>query len=134
MAPFAGLALAIAVGWPPQVAVTALQNLVFYGAVILSFMGGVQWGLALGPAGEPAHLARRLVVSVLPAIAAWLSLAFLPTMAAAAVLAAAFALLLAYDVATVRRGLAPAWYAPLRAALSAAVIVCLLIPILKLAF
>ncbi len=125
--PFAGFAMAIAAGWP-LAATTGLRSLVFYGAVILSFMGGVQWGLALRPAADRANLSSRLVISVLPAIVAWASVALLPMLAATSVLATAFALLLVHDIATVRRGLAPPWYTHLRAPLTAVVIVCLLIP------
>ena len=130
--PFAGFAVAIAAGWPLATDV-GLRGLIRYGAIILSFMGGVHWGLALRPAADRANTWPRLVISVLPAIAAWASLAFLPMLVATGVLAAAFALLLVYDVETVRRGLAPAWYASLRAPLTAVVIVCLLIPMAALA-
>lgn len=125
--PFAGLAASIAAG-SALGAARDLNALGFYGAVILSFMGGAQWGLALRPSGDAPDLWRRLAISVLPALVAWVGLAALPVVAMCSVQAAAFALILTYDIATVRWGWAPAWYARLRAPLTAVVVVCLLVP------
>ncbi|WP_340162060.1 DUF3429 domain-containing protein [uncultured Hoeflea sp.] len=43
-----------------------------YGAVILSFMGGVRWGAALQPSSGSG--AERMIMSVAPSLAAWLAL------------------------------------------------------------
>jgi hypothetical protein len=94
-----------------------------YGAIILSFMGGAQWGLAVAPNGSAARL-RRFSISVLPALVGWLSLAVQPRPAVALQLAG-FAALLAYDLWTVRLGEAPGWYGGLRRQLSIAVMLCL---------
>jgi len=50
----------------------AARALLAYGAVILSFLGAVHWGLMLR-AGTTAA-ARPLVVGVLPSLAAWCAL------------------------------------------------------------
>jgi NAD(P)-dependent dehydrogenase (short-subunit alcohol dehydrogenase family) len=47
--------------------------LLAYGASILSFLGGIQWGLAVARPGG-AGLAVRLALSVVPSLAAWLAL------------------------------------------------------------
>ena len=47
MLPFAALALAHLFGGP-QVEAHALRGFVAYGAVILSFLGGIRWGVATG--------------------------------------------------------------------------------------
>jgi Protein of unknown function (DUF3429) len=44
--PFAGLAL-LTVAAPSGMALWSLPALISYGAIILGFMGGVQWGLEL---------------------------------------------------------------------------------------
>ncbi len=109
----------------------AIQGLVAYGAVILSFMGGVQWGLAMAAPTVGLRRAGAFAVSVLPALAAW-SCVLLPGSVALAGLAGAFALWLTYDLWTVRQGDTPAWYASLRAPLTLAVVACLLTPVLLL--
>lgn len=123
--PFAGLALALAFGFPgpfPQ----PEAMLVGYGAVILSFMGGVHWGLAMQSAlrdGEGAA-AWHYAFSVIPALVAWAALALAPSVALI-VLAAAFLVLLVFDVAWASRRGAPGWYGRLRFQLTTAVVLCL---------
>jgi hypothetical protein len=124
VAPFAGLGLAVVIGadLTPFQAAAALST---YGAVILSFMGGAQWGLAVAAEpGDRTGLWRRFGISVVPALVGWSAL-LPPARIGLAVLGAAFALLAAYDLWTVRRGEAPAWYGRLRLGLSAAVVACL---------
>ena len=123
--PFALFSL-VAVATRSQVAGHAATALVLYGMIILSFMGGAQWGLAMrAPDEAPAALARRLGISVLPALGAF-ALGALPPRPALLGLALLFAALLAYDLSTVRAGAAPAWYGKLRMQLTAAVVLCLL--------
>ena len=51
----------------------AVHTLLTYGAVILSFLGGIHWGLAIaGPRRE--RLWIRLVVSVIPSLMGWAAL------------------------------------------------------------
>lgn len=112
------------VTWLP-VAVQAhvsVPALSLYAAVILSFMGGVQWGLAVAhPDAGPVTSLRRYGVSVLPALIAWFAL-LTPTRTALMVTASGFVLLLIYDLWTVRRGEAPAWYERLRILLTSVVV------------
>ena len=69
VAPFAALALAFAFG-PDAAAERLLDGFLIYGAVILSFLGGIRWGAASGVTREQA---RGLVLSVLPRL--WAGLA-----------------------------------------------------------
>ena len=124
--PFFGLSAAIAFRLQPPYGSASLW-LAAYGAVILSFMGGAQWGLATAK-GQPGSW-RAFGVSVVPALVAWPAL-FLPITWALATLSVTFASLLAYDLWTVRRGEAPAWYGQLRLGLTAAVVLCLTFAIL----
>lgn len=94
-----------------------------YAAVILSFMGGVHWGLAM-TATRP--LFQRYGASVVPALLGWFAL-LLGGRWAFLVLAASFASLLAYDLGAVRAGEAPAWYPTLRWPLTVVVCLCLLL-------
>lgn len=105
-----------------------MHALRYYAAVILSFMGGVHWGLAIADFGGGADRSSswmRLGGSVLPALFAWLGLLLLPV-PGLLVTAAAFAILLLGDLLAVRKGMAPLWYARLRLPLTAVVVVCLI--------
>ena len=110
---------------------SARDVLFIYGALILSFMGGVHWGLAAVQSGtkdENATTAAgvRFAVSVLPALAAFV-LSTVSISLALAGLAVAFTALLFYDFRTVRKGLAPKWYTPMRTQLSGVVVVLLMV-------
>jgi hypothetical protein len=100
----------------------ALQALVAYGMIILSFMGGVQWGLEMTRTNGAA--ATGFAASVLPALAAFAA-SFASTFAALLILIGGFVALLAYDMSRLRAGIGPAWYGTLRLQLSSAVVLCL---------
>jgi Protein of unknown function (DUF3429) len=51
-----------------------LSALIAYGAVMLAFLGGMQWGFALPAGAEPRRQRWRLVLGVLPALIGWLAL------------------------------------------------------------
>jgi len=70
-----------AVGLDPALAGRMLNALIFYAALILSFLGAVHWGLALEaipPAATRAHR-TRFVLGVVPMLVAWVAL-LLPLM------------------------------------------------------
>jgi hypothetical protein len=97
-----------------------------YGAAILSFLGGAQWGVLLLRNQEDVSLRWRYGVSVLPALLGFLCL-LVPHTLGLLGLAAGFLALLAYDLSTVRKGVAPEWYGSLRVQLTGAVAVLLTI-------
>ena len=96
--------------------------MLFYGAVILSFMSGVLWGFAARATGTLATTGYAL--SVIPALWAFFMTGGGPT-SAGMNLIFGFAGLLLLDLQFARWGLAPAWWMPLRLLLSAVVIACL---------
>lgn len=100
----------------------ALLVLLTYGAVILSFLGGIRWGLAI--AGARAGTALDLSISVAPSLAAWSAL-LLPLQTGMLVLAVAFIVMLILDLAAARGGRAPAWYPRLRVPLTVVVVTTL---------
>jgi hypothetical protein len=101
-----------------------------YGAAILSFLGGAQWGILLPRNQEEVSLPWRYGVSVLPALLGFLCLLAPHTLGLVG-LVAGFLGLLAYDLSTVRSGLAPEWYGMLRLQLTGAVVVLLTIAALS---
>lgn len=106
----------------------AAHALAAYGAVILSFLGGVHWGLAVGSehGSRRGKLSARLAVSVIPSLVAWAGLLIGESMGLF-ILATAFAAMLLVDVRAARLGEAPPWYPRLRIPLSLIVIAALLV-------
>ena len=126
--PFVALAVAGAVADGSAHEFLSLA-LALYGAVILSFLGGIHWGLAMAGLGQPkpgSVSARRLSFSVAPALVGWAAL-FLPTPLELAVLAAAFAGMLLFDLKACQKREVPPWYPKLRVPLTIAVAASLLI-------
>jgi len=99
----------------------ALQALLGYGAVILSFVGALHWtrGLHADAAGTGSRL---LLVAVLPALLGWLGL-LLPWPEGGLLVAAGFAVMYLFDRRAWR---AHPWFQRLRLHLSATAVVCLL--------
>ena len=126
--PFVGLAAAahFAGDVDASIAVEALRA---YGAVILSFLGGIIWGLGIagfgGAAAKPRE-ALRLTVSILPSLFGWLAL-MLPEQSGLWLLASCFLMVLAVDLIMSRQGLAPRWYPALRWRLTVIAFLCLLV-------
>ena len=102
--------------------------LVAYGATILSFLGGVHWGLAIASRSNAGHpeFRTRLIVSVVPSLAAWVALLF-PERIGLLIVAAAIAAMLWVDLRATRAGHAPPWYPKLRIPLTCVVVAALLI-------
>lgn len=126
--PFAGLAaIALLQGEGPFGIGSGQARLALavYGAVILSFLGGVRWGIVMG-FEEQERAARDYVLAVLPALIGWGALA-LPRPSDLYVLAFAHVLLALLDYGLACRTVAPEWYGRLRMALGAAAALALVI-------
>ena len=104
-----------------------------YGAVILSFLGAVHWGLALagdpiGVPAQPAAMRVRLGLGVLPALVGWAALLIVLVgrpLPALLLLLLGFALTTLAETRAARRGLMPPGYLGLRYVLTAVVALCL---------
>lgn len=96
-----------------------------YGAIILSFLGGIRWGLALAPVARLERV-RDLGASVLPALLGWACL-LMPLTLGFGFLIAGFALQYAWDFESWRRGHLPGWFHSLRMILSVGAIASLFI-------
>ncbi len=104
----------------------ALYALAAYGAVILSFLGAVHWGLALrAPAAEAWALAPRLGLGVLPSLLGWVAL-LLPPLPGLSLLALGILGTALVETRAARLGLLPPAYLRLRWMLSLGAAGCLL--------
>lgn len=99
-----------------------------YGAVILSFMGGVRWGRALS-LEQPARAAEQMILSVAPSLTAWLAL-LMNRPWSLLLLVAGFVLQAAWDMKAARNGLLPRWFGRLRLAISAIVVASIILVLL----
>ncbi len=122
LVPFVALSLAISLGAtiPPFADADAMRvALVGYGVVILSFLGGVRWGVALGlEKGEPGSGGRDFVIAVVPSLVAWFAW-FQPAPADLWWLVAAHVLLALLDYGLACRVVVDEWFGRLRLGLSA---------------
>ncbi len=124
--PFVSLAAATLLA-PASLRSLASDALLAYGATILSFLGGIYWGLAIAsPSARSARMLLFLGVGAAPQLLGWAALlvsgqtGFLLT-------ATGVLTLLVVDRAAVNYGLAPAWFLHLRWHLSGSAAASLLL-------
>lgn len=114
----------------PRAASFALAAFSVYAAAILSFLGGVRWGLEMARAPDQPN-PMRLVFSTAPSIGGWglaLWAIFIPgQQGTAAAFAGLFAAQYVWDRSSAREGLAPAWYPTLREVLTGGVMLACLV-------
>jgi len=106
---------------PAQLALAA------YGAVIVSFLVGIHWGLAMAGAGSDQNSGAtfaRLGASVIPSLIGWGALLVSGSLGLL-VMAAAFFGTLLFDWHASRMAQVPAWYLTLRWPLTAVVVASL---------
>ena len=99
----------------------AFQAFILYSLAILSFMGGVHWGLALIIGTRQS---TRLLVSVVPVIVAWICLIALPAPLTVAVLGGCFIAQWFIDRPILAELPIPSWYLEMRPRLAYAVAGC----------
>jgi hypothetical protein len=102
-----------------------------YGAVILSFLGGVRWGDALyaRDGDNNAEQTQLLSFSIIAPLVAWLAL-LVPFIFGLMMLITAFALQTWWDVQSALRQDIPVWYGRLRFGLGSAVTALLVLMLL----
>lgn len=100
-------------------------NLLAYGAVILSFIGALHWGVAMAP-GKISEGQRRAMFawSIVPSLMAFLALAAHSGFGNV-LLASGFLLHYGMDQRIAKCAALPAWYLRLRLRLSLIAIICL---------
>ena len=96
-----------------------------YGAIILSFIGALHWGLAMSlPELTERQRSAWFAWSVVPALIAWPAVLFSPPLAAP-LLVFGFIAHYLQDRRLARQATLPDWYLPLRLRLSSVAVVCL---------
>jgi len=98
------------------------HTLLIYGAVVLSFLGGIHWGLAM--ASDDMSW-PRMMVAVVPSLVGWLSV-LLPSPWSLWIIGFGFGGMLIADHTATGREYTPLWFPRLRYPLTFVVVVCLL--------
>jgi len=104
-----------------ELVLLAFQAFILYSLAILSFMGGVHWGLALIIGTRQS---TRLLISVVPVIVAWICLIALPAPLTLAVLGGGFIAQWFIDRPILAELPIPSWYLEMRPRLAYAVAGC----------
>lgn len=121
---------AVLVSGESHVRIPAIGALVTFAAIILSYLGGIEGGLALhDQVGTEKTRAVSLCLSTLPALAAWGVLWLGSPQQQIGASIALFIAVWCADLWLARQGLIPSWFVDMRTAIMA--LVCL---ILGLAF
>ena len=126
--PFIGLTCLMVFGLEPGVEVSFLLRT--YSAIILSFLGGIHWGIAtqssLSENQGSIKLSLHLTLSVIPSLLGWVGL-FVFELAGFCIIIFGFVLALAIDLRIAQMNFMPEWYPRLRTPLTVTVVGCLVI-------
>lgn len=108
----------------PSLGIDPVHAGIGYGAVILSFLGGIRWGAGLAPV-DGRERAIVFSASVLSSLAGFAAL-LLPAVPALALLIAGFFCQGLWDATSARDGRLPGWFGRLRVLLTGLVVLPLL--------
>lgn len=122
--PFVAGAVAVWVSLPLLTPERGHQLVVSYGAIILSFLGGIRWGTAIGLVSVRRQ-AFEFPASVLGSLAALIAL-FAPPIPALTLLITGFLMQALWDVTSVESGRLPLWFGKLRMLLTAGAVSALI--------
>lgn len=123
--PFWGMALLAALATQSELATLGLNASLAYGAVILSFLGGIRWGAALKATGaRERNIAFSL--SVIPSLAGWAAL-LIPAIPAVSLIIAGLMMQSLWDVTSTQEGRLPGWFAKLRMILTTLAVLALMV-------
>ena len=101
-----------------------LQSLIAYGAIILTFLGGIHWGLALNYRKERIAI-WLLFESILPAFIAWIVLLLSIGHWQLLLLGITFLFILLIDIFLYRQNIIESWFLLLRMIISGLVLIIL---------
>jgi hypothetical protein len=101
-----------------------LKLIIAYGAIILSFLGGIRWGTAIGPY-DSRRQGLEFTASVLGSLAG-LAAIFIPPVPALTLLISGFLMQGLWDVTSVEAGRLPSWFGKLRMLLTAGAVISLI--------
>jgi hypothetical protein len=96
-----------------------------YGAIILSFLGGIQWGFAVRDTHADKTPTRRYVIAVVPSLVAWAALLLPDSRLALNVMIVTYAWVWFNDWRSVSLQVMPPWFMTIRSTITTIVILLL---------
>lgn len=96
-----------------------------YGGLMLSFLGGIRWGIALGAVNEPQR-AREMIGGAVPVLTGLAAFFLAPPIGLSLIIIGLFVQALA-DVMSADRGALPGWFGRLRALLTVLAVIPLIL-------
>ena len=129
--PFIVLTLLLQLNWLSSFNICNL--LITYAGLILSFLGGMQWGVGLmQPDKCAANFPFLFTISILPTLVAWFLLAINNIHCQLIGLAFAFSGVLIIDIILTLNRLLPSWFLKLRISITLIVIMLLILNVVNL--
>ena len=105
---------------------------VAYGAIIASFLGGIQWGMIITKADQLFNISFPLTISVAPALIAWSALLVLHSLVfSLTLIIISFFVASMHDFYLYNKKATPYWFLNIRVPLSAIVIVMTFILLIR---
>jgi hypothetical protein len=126
LVPFVGLAVAGMKSDDPRLT----QALLAYAACILSFLGGIEWGVGLRSTDDEKRAAWIMGISIFPSLIAWSALLQPSVAMGIGIAMAGFTSALAVDRYLSRMELLPGWFWQLRLQITGGVLVSLTLALL----
>jgi hypothetical protein len=117
--PFAALFLCLLIGTPEAFTENqAAFALLVYAATILSFLGGIQWGIAVKLTGDARLAARIFCFSIMPSLTGWCSVLLTAEQGGLWITAIALVAILAVDRLLFQLEMIPEWFFIMRKRIS----------------
>lgn len=125
--PFVALSIAASMQWFDDT--TAIVHMLLsYSVVILSFLGGVHWGIAVSHYTHDKRIANSLIAeSIIPSIIAWAALFHADVHIQLLVLTVLYTCIWAIDSMLMARGIIPVWFFEIRCMITPIMVVSLYI-------
>jgi hypothetical protein len=116
-------ALSVWFSLPLSTTETGLDLVVVYAAILLSFLGGIRWGAAVGPYDGRRQDMEFALSALGPLVG--LAAVLLPSLAGLTLLIGGFLLQALWDVTSAEAGRLPLWFGRLRMLVTVGVVVAL---------
>ena len=130
--PFVVAAAVVASG-PTEHQALVIQLVTTYAAVILSFLGGIQWGIGVSIADSAPRSAQTLfMLSIVPSMLAWALLFVAQPNARVLVAISLFGFVWVVDALLCLQKIIPAWFFRLRSIVTAIVIASMIFVAIRL--
>ena len=115
----------------PILAINAYLQLIYFSVLILSFLGAINWGLAISAESRGIRISPWWYIAAAgPTALGWIALVLISPTIKIVVLSLGFFSSFMLDVTASSRGYAPVWYKNLRKLMTTAVLIAMTLALL----